>query len=113
MHTWLVEVSPSLSGSYPQNHRVWCTGGRAQGRGVPRVYGIRREKLFSRIDSHVIDVLKVARRGDQTGVVMRGWIRETWLSKTKKGEKAVRSLSNGISNDSYVLVFYVVYLERL
>lgn len=66
---------------------MWSTRGRAQGRGVLRVYGIRREKLLSRIDSHVIDVLKVARRGDQTGVVMRGWIRETWLSKTKKGGK--------------------------
>lgn len=82
-------ISPGLSRSYPQSHRVWCTRGRAQGRGVLRVYAIRREKLFSRIDSHVIDVLKVARRGDQTGVVMRGWIRETWLSKTKKEEKTV------------------------
>lgn len=81
------EVSPGLSRAYPQSHRVWCTGGRAQGRGVLRIYGIRREKLFSRIDSHMIDVLKVARRGDQTGVVMRGRIREAWLSKQRKEKK--------------------------
>lgn len=67
---------------------MWCTRGRAQGREVLRVYGIRREKLFSRTDSHVIDVLKVARRGDQTGVVMRGRIRETWLAKQRKEKKA-------------------------
>lgn len=32
----------------------------------------------------MIDVLKVDRRGDQTGVMMRGWIRETRLSKQQK-----------------------------
>lgn len=35
----------------------------------------------------MIDVLKVDRRGDQTGVMLRGRIRETRLSKQQKGEK--------------------------
>jgi len=35
----------------------------------------------------VIDVLKVDRRGDQTGVMMRGWIRETRLSKQQKEKR--------------------------
>lgn len=35
----------------------------------------------------MIDVFKVDRRGDQTGVMMRGWIRETWLSKTTERRK--------------------------
>lgn len=51
------------------------------------VYGVRREKFFSRINSHVIDVLKVDRRGDQTGVTVRGRIQEAWLSKQPEGEK--------------------------
>lgn len=81
VRTRLVEVNPWLSCSYPQSHKAWCTGDRAQRRGILGVYGIRREKFFSRINSHVIDVLKVDRRGDQAGVMMRGWMREAWLTK--------------------------------
>lgn len=35
----------------------------------------------------MIDVLEVARRGDQTGVMMRGLVRGTWLSKTTERKK--------------------------
>lgn len=37
----------------------------------------------------MIDVLKVDRRGDQTGVMMWGWVREAWLSKTTERRKKV------------------------
>lgn len=83
-HAGLVKVNTRLSCSYPQSHKAGCTGDRAQRRGMFRVYGIRRKKFFSRIDSHVIDVLKVDRRGDQTGVMMRGWVREAWLRKQQR-----------------------------
>lgn len=87
VRTRLVEVNPWLSCSYPQSHKAWCTGDRAQRRGILGVYGIRREKFFSRINSHVIDVLKVDRRGDQAGVMMRGWMREAWLTKWQEEEQ--------------------------
>lgn len=82
------EVNPWLGCSYPQRHKAWCTRDRAQRRGILRVYGIRREKFFSGMNSHVIDVLKVDRRGDQAGVMMRGWIREAWLTKRQKEQKS-------------------------
>lgn len=80
-------VNTWLSCSYPQSHRAGCAGDRAQRRGMLRVYGVRREKFSSRTNSHVIDVLKVGRRGDQTGVMMRACIREAWLSTQQKEEK--------------------------
>lgn len=79
MNTW-------LSRSYPQSDKVWSTEDRAWRRGKCRVYGIVREEFFSWINSHVVDVLKVARRGDQTGVMMRELIRGTLLSKTTERE---------------------------
>lgn len=44
------------------------------------------EEIFSRINSHVIDVLEVARRRDETGLMMRGWTRGPWLSETTETE---------------------------
>lgn len=79
VNTW-----PSCS--YPESHKVWSTQDRAWRRGKCRVYGIVREEFFSWINSHVVDVLKVARRGDQTGVMMRERIRGTLLSKTTERE---------------------------
>lgn len=79
-------VNTWLSRSYPQSHKVWSTEDRAWRRGKCRVYGIIREEFFSWINSHVVDVLKVARRGDQTGVMMRELIRGTLLSKTTERE---------------------------
>lgn len=79
-------VNTWLSHSYPQSDKVWSTEDRAWRRGKCRVYGIVREEFFSWINSHVVDVLKVARRGDQTGVMMRELIRGTLLSKTTERE---------------------------
>lgn len=79
-------VNTWLSRSYPQSDKVWSTEDRAWRRGKCRVYGIVREEFFSWINSHVVDVLKVARRGDQTGVMMRELIRGTLLSKTTERE---------------------------
>lgn len=71
---------------YPLSHKVWSTQGRARRRGKCSVYGIIREEFFSWINSHVVDVFKVARRGDQTGVMMRELIRGALLSKTTERE---------------------------
>lgn len=65
----------------------------------------------------MIDVLKVDRRGDQTGVMMRGWIRETWLSKTtekkKKGDKVTMDpivtcdISDNMHTEKNTVVAYI------
>lgn len=47
----------------------------------------------------MIDVLKVDRSGDQTGVVMRGRVREAWLSKTTEGEKVMMKMDSLVTSD--------------
>lgn len=48
----------------------------------------------------MIDVLKVDRRGDRTGVMLRGWIREAWLSKTtERRKKVMMKMDSPVTHD--------------
>lgn len=48
----------------------------------------------------MIDVLKVDRRGDRTGVMLRGWIREAWLSKTtERRKKVMMKMDSQVTHD--------------